>query len=222
MESTPMNTESNEQFQLQQPQEFPSNNTYHQSCETLLYWDFVKIKLNKDLTLLGTGSQVELQTAWSIILQEYVSLIHTDKSDTILNCYLKIAQTEARYTFLQNALTYLKYCEWDKDLVERISLFGYDYIEPLEDREAYLKQIYIAQNEIKALVILLDQYNTEYNSLTGGSDATTEARTMMDYERDWQTLRKFQGGGMNKKKLTVFEFCAILNNFFDANKATVQ
>lgn len=180
--------------------------------------------MTKDLSPLiisGNPSQIELQTAWSILLQEYVSLIHTDKSDTILNCYLKIAQTETKITFLENGLTYLKCCEWDKDIAERIALWGYDYIEPLEDREAYLKQIYITQNETKALVILLDQYNMEYKSLTGGDGATTDKRELMDYERDWQTLARFQGGRLNKKKLTVFEYCAILNNFFDANKAVV-
>jgi hypothetical protein len=135
MESTLTNMEQKESSEQILPQESLSKDTYHQSCETLLYWNFVKINLSGDLKLLGEGTPIELQTAWSMIIQEYVSLLSTEKSDTILNCYLKIVQTETKLTFLENALTYLKCCEWDKEIAERITLFGYSYIEPLEDRD---------------------------------------------------------------------------------------
>lgn len=225
MESTTMsstNHKSSEQT-LPKQQESQSDNTYHQSCETLLYWDFAKIMVTKDFSKLiisGKPTEAELRLAFDVILHEYVSIIHTDKSDSIVSCFLKIVRTETNMLALENALAYLKRCEWDKDIAERIQLLGFDYIENLEDEEAYLRQIEIVNNEVKVLVILLNEYKAEYANLTK-SDGSSEdkEKDLMAYEEELAILGKFQGSRIDKKVTTVMEFVAILNNYIKYNNA---
>jgi hypothetical protein len=218
MNETNLNTSTQTQ---PNPQEYHSKDTYHQSCETFLYWDMVKIMVDKDytrLTISGAPTTSDLKLAFEVILQEYVALIHTEKSDSIVSCYLKMVSCETKMTFLENALTYLKACEWDEEIAERIALFGYDYIQPLEDRNEYLKQIYIAQNEIKVLVIMYNEYKAEYMSLVK-VDGDTQERSLIDYEEELAILGRFQSDRIDKKVTTVMEFVAILNNYIKYNNA---
>lgn len=205
----------------QESQEYHSKDTYHQSCETLLYWDFAKTMIDKDysrLIISGNPSEEILKRSFELILQEYVSIIHTDKSDSIVTCYLKLTSAETKMMILENALTYLRRCEWDNDIAEAIQLYGYDYIEPLEDEKAYLKQIELVSNEIKVFVILINEYRKEYLALTK-SDGEEKQKDLLSVEEELAILGKFQNSRIDKKVTTVLEFVAILNNYIKYNNA---
>lgn len=207
------------------PQESQSNNTYHQSCKTLPYGKFILIMVNQEFSYLiisGTPNKEKLQETWHNILDEYSDLIHTDKSDTILQIYKKMQYNIWKQNFLAATLDTLK-DRYDEEVALMVCNLGYDLIQPLKDRELYLRQIYMIEIESQNLVVLLNQYYNEYKRLCPEGEGNTEiGRTEMDYEKELAILSKFYGSRIKKNKITVFEVCGIINAYFDDCKAKIK
>lgn len=195
---------------------------YHHQCKTLCYRTFIDILLTKDYKLLiigGEPPEVELLAAWKFIIDEYCSLIHTEKSDTIFEVYKKIIMCQWKLTFVENACAFLKVF-WDEEIANALVDAGFDYINSLEDREQYLRQIYMVESEAKTLIVLLNQYTAEYKQLCPEDEAEVD-RDEMDYQKELAYLSKFMGKRINPSKITVIEFCAIVNIYLDARRAIV-
>lgn len=219
MQSTQTNsdqTKSSEQTSLKGSQ---TPVIYHQSCEKLIYGRFMEIMVNGKLDPLiisGKPTQEQLMAAWEIIISEYCDLIKTDKSATIFDLYHKILKTQWQISYVEVALAQLKE-EYDLECANRLVELGYDFIDNLPDREAYLKQIYFVQTQAKFLFVMLVQHSNEYKMMCP-SDSSPIQRTLMDFQKDLSVLSRFSGFKLDKNNLFVFEYCAIVNDYIENGK----
>lgn len=200
-------------------EEFPSNNTYHRSCQTLPYGKFMDAIVSNNpvfLVIKGHPTESELIEAWDAILQEYVDLIKTKKSESIFQAWKQVAYTEWKISFMEICLEQLKE-KYDKDIAEGITLLGYSLIQPNEDRQLYLKQIYAVETEAKTLIVLLNQYHNEYILLCPNGDKQS-TRTIADYDKELMVLSKFMGFKIDKHRETTAEVCAIINSYLEYNQ----
>lgn len=113
---------------------------------------------------------------------------------------------------LSASVAYLK-VEYSGEIAEALMLLGYDLVEDLEDREAYLRQIYMVESEAKTLVIMLNQYVNEYKLMFPEGEYK---RTRADYEKELAILGKYMGYRLND--ITVSEFAGIVNLYMDQIK----
>lgn len=119
---------------------------------------------------------------------------------------------------LQNACPYLK-SRYSERMALRVQEYGYPLIE--EDKEngrGNLKQIYMVESEVKTQIVLLNQYNREWQQRYPNDTAPVE-RTLMDYDKELAILSKFMGHWIRRKKITVWEFCSIVNAYNEYIKA---
>jgi hypothetical protein len=183
----------------------------------------VDILVSGDLTKLvinGTPTEEDLASAWDDILQEYSDLIKTEKTTNVFDLYKRLTTTRFKLAYLGWTLSFLK-VEYKREYAERISSMGYDLIEDLEDREAYLRQIYMVENDAKFLVVQLNQLSNEYKLLNPGSGNQEAERTEMDYQKELAILSRFMGRWIQAEEITVFKFCSIVNAYLEYHKREV-
>lgn len=216
---TMMNTENSSSQGLTQGN-ILSSTSYHRTCEKLNYGKFIQVLTTGNLNLLrikGKSTKEQLEEAWEDIKAEYSNLIQTPKSDTLFDVVKKLARVQWLMLFLDMALDTLKE-QYDQGIANLICENGYPMIEDLEDREDYLKQIYRVEIEAKVLIVLSNQYYAEYQSLIPKDAADTIKKDILYYEKELAFLSRFQGSRIDKNKITVLEFCAIVNTFLEEAK----
>lgn len=201
-----------------------SSNVLHLNCSTLPFSNFIEILINGNLRWLiinGHPTPDELSQAWDDILQEYVSLVKTDKADTIFSLYKKIKITEWQLIFIEKSVMALK-MQYDEEMAIDLGNLGFGEVIKSEDKNIYLGSLYAIETSAKMLIILLNQYHAEYKAMN--ADTTVEAGNMSDaerrfmYEKELSHLSKFQGFRIIKEKITVIEYCAIVNNYLEEIK----
>lgn len=200
----------------------PLHNTYHHKCSTLPYSIFIEVMLTQNIALLiisGEPSFEELAVAWREILEEYSGLIKTNKSQSVFDCWKNIIITQHKLTTIGFALYALK-IQYDAEIAEAVALHGYSLIEPLEDRQAYLTQIYAVETEAKTLVVLLNQYRAEYAKLCPEAAAPTAGSQAdaLQYDKELAILSRFMGYRIDKTLTTVAEYCAAANLYLEHKK----
>jgi len=180
------------------------------SCNTIKYYsEFLP-------WLLG---ETELPENWKEIQSEFADLIKTPQSESIFQLYNKIEFFRNKISVLlgskefPGALDLLK-VEYDKELAEIVMNNGYDLIEFSEDREQYLKAIYLIETECKSLIIYLNQYINEYNLLCPEGEQVRHDRAF--YEREYSIISKYMGFRLHDA--TVAEFCGHKNLYFEELK----
>jgi hypothetical protein len=197
----------------------PSYALYHQSCDTLIYGEFLKILTTGDLRPLvieGEPTEEDLKTAWDKILSEYSERITTEKTGNIISLWKRIIYTKWQISFLDIALDYLKQ-EYDAEIAEQVMMAGFDMIEDLESREDYLRQIYSIETEAKTLIVILNQLYNEYKILHPHGE--TIERTMADYDKELAILSKHVGFWIRKNEVTVADVASIVSIYMDYVKS---
>lgn len=215
--STEMNWENCGTFGQTRPPVTPSSNTYHQSCQTLLLSHFWEIMLTGNLRWLiisGQPSEQQLLDAWEAIVAEHSELVKTDKSNNLFDLYHKISNTEWQLALVDKCLNALKQ-QYDADIAAILNDRGFGIVEPSDDREVYLRSLYAIETDAKTLIILLNQYKSQYKSMHPEStDELTEVNRVR-YEKELAILSKFQGYRIKKEEITVLEYCAIINTYLE-------
>lgn len=201
-----------------------SLNVLHLNCSTLPLSNFIEILISGNLRWLiinGHPTQEELSQVWDDILQEYVSLVKTDKADTIFSLYKKIKITEWQLVFIEKSVMALK-IQYDEEIAIDLSNLGFGEVIKTEDKNIYLSSLYSIETSAKMLIVLLNQYYAEYKSMN--ADTAAESVNMSDaerrfiYEKELSHLSKFQGFRIIKEKISVLEYCAIVNNYLEEIK----
>ncbi len=196
-----------------------SSATLHQSCSTLPLSNFLEIIITGELRWLirdGSPSDAELAEAWTAILEEYGTHVKTEKSDSVFACWKRIKKLQADIQFIEKSVMVLKH-QYDEEIAEWLSSKGFGQVEYSTDREKYLRSLYGIETGSKTLIVLLNQTEAEYQTLTAGQaeDTSTPEEKRMRYEKEIALLGKFQGFRIVKEKITVLEYCAILNNYIE-------
>ncbi len=207
-----------------------SPDTLHNNCSTLPLSNFIEIVLHGDLRWLvrgGNPSLNELSAAWDKILEEYVSLVKTNKSDSIFELYKKIKYTEWQIVFVDKCIYALKIL-YDEEIADLLNQRGFGIVQHSEDWQAYLKSLYAIEMSAKILVVLLNQYNAEYKLVDkeqGAPDNASAEDQRFRYEKELAMLSKYQGQRIIKEIITVMEYAAIINNYLEeqkSNKKTIK
>jgi hypothetical protein len=184
------------------PKDFQSTDLLLLTCSTLKYSDFLKYLLEEEIP---PENWIELQA-------EFSELLRTPKTENITQLWKKIVYTDWKVKMLSASVAYLK-VEYSGEIAEALMLLGYDLVEDLEDRELYLRQIYMVESESKTLVIMLNQYTNEYKLMFPEGEYK---RTRADYEKELAILGKYMGYRLNE--ITVSEFAGIVNLYMDQQK----
>jgi hypothetical protein len=184
-----------------------SNDGPHQilEWETLIYWDFIQI-------MLGRKPQPE---NWDDIIAAHSEAIKTPKSTSVFECWKKIEFLTTKLNFVTLACNYLKH-EHDDGIAEQLMLHGYDYVQPNDNRDEYLKQIYLVETEAKTLVVLLNQYYIEFKALSPEGENPSDI-TLEKYEKELGIVGKYLGFRINKFEVTCPEYCAFANLYIESN-----
>lgn len=217
--STETNTESSTTAPLPRREASSLSNTLHHSCSTLPLSLFIEIILEGDLRWLiisGNPSQEQLDSAWQNIVEEYTSLIKTEKSDSIFELFKKIKIAEWQLSFIEKSVLALKF-QYDEDIASWLGDQGFGQVEKSSDREIYLKSLYRIETGARMLIVMLNQYHAEYKLLNEKSDQDIDepANKRARYEKEIAMLSRFQGYRIIKEKITVLEYCAIINNYLE-------
>lgn len=225
LSSSQMSTDNPVTGSLPNQQDSQLPGTYHQTCNTLILSHFFEIMITGDLTWLiikGNVLPSQLEEAWESIIEEYTSLIKTDKTDNIFLLYKKIKQTEFLMQFIEKTIDALK-IQYDEEVASWLSERGFGVVEYSEDREIYLKSLNAIRTGAKMLVVMLNQYNAEYKNLNKDkvevSVQQSESEKRFSYEKELSLLSRYQGQRINKQTITVMEYAAIINNFIEYHKA---
>lgn len=183
-----------------------------------------------DLTWLcisGNPLPNKLEESFEKILEEYMSLVKTEKTDDVFQLYKKIKQTQWLKDIIELCLNTLT-VGYDEDVARIVSEKGFGVIEFIEDKEIYLRNIKSVRMSAKTLIIILNQYLTEYEILNKNNVAenvdVSENERRLSVEKEIATLSRFQGDRINKQTTTAFEYAAILNNYLEHAKqqTTIQ
>lgn len=210
--STPTKPETTNQSDT--PSETNTQTSVTWSVQNLKYGTFIQLLLGKITPAIVGMTEGD----WKAILLEYSSLIETEKSKNLFTAYQRWFYTSWKIYTLEQLLTFLKVAH-DADIASEVHNLGYDLVEYKDDREEYLKQIYLIENEAKTLVVLLNQYTAEYKMLTGGDEGAEEVkRDEMHYEKEIAIMSRHMGFRIKKDKITVFEWIGYLNTFLEFNK----
>lgn len=222
--STPTSTDRTATAQLGKPEGTLLPASLHRECRTLPLNRFIEIMVTGDLRQLiisGTPTIMDLADAWSEIIEEYVSLVKTDKADSVFELFKKIKYTEWLIAFIDKCLLGLK-LQYDTDIAEWISARGYGTIQPSTDREVYLRSIYGIETGAKTLIVLLNQYTAEYKAVQTEKeeldDNQSEAEKRFRYQKEIALLGKYQGQRIRPEEITVFEYAAVINNYLQEQK----
>ena len=200
----------------------------HRSCSTLPLSHFIEIIINGDLRWLitnGSPSQEQLAAAWDDILEEYLSLIKTDKADNIFELYKKIKHTEWQLVYADKCLLALK-IRYDIEIADWLGQLGFGLPVPSDSREEYLKSLYRIETAAKMLIVLLNQYKAEYALLNKDKEdekiQLSPAEGRFRYEKEIAMLSRYQGQRIIKEKITVLEYAAIIPNCLDGRRAQAK
>lgn len=203
------------------PQAEPSS-MYHHKCNTLLYSAFISIMCGqRDLTILiiqGTPTEDQLNAAWDNILTEYSELTTSEAGENIFQVVKNILITKWKILYVDTALLTLAK-KYDAVIANRLVEVGFDFIQPLENIDAYLRQLEAVRMEANILIVRLNQYNAEYERLCPKKTTEPARRTEFDYQKELDILSKWYGSRIKKEEVTVFDVCSIMAAFMEYNKA---
>lgn len=218
---TETNLETQDTFLQNKLDNTQLSDMYHQNCKTLPVGLLFEIMITGDLAWLcisGNPLPNKLEEAWEYILEEYMTLVKTEKTDDLFQLYKKIKQTQFLKNLIDLCLDSLS-VGYDEDIAKVVSEKGFGVVEYTEDKEIYLRSIKAVRMSSKTLIIILNQYFTEYESLnknnTQENIAISETDRRMSIEKEVATLSRFQGSRINKQTTTAFEYAAILNNYLE-------
>lgn len=184
-----------------------SKNISLPTIRTLSYGNFIKMNLD----LLPKPDN------WIDIADEYCSLIETEKAKDIFQLWKKINTAQLDLARLEMCLEGLSMKDaygnelYDEELALQVSELGYSWIGP--DK----KNLPIVRNEIGILVVLLNQWKTEYDQMCKSGDEFK--RSEMDYEKEIYAISSNLHISIDKDKISCFSYVAILNTYIDKNKA---
>lgn len=210
--SIPMKEEKSNTQSLDQVN-IPSNNSLVlMTIQTMMYGQFLRILLEEEIK----------PENWNNILDDYVDEIKTPKSETIFQVLKNVYFTDWKINFLfgnekpkhYGALHLLK-MQYDAEIAEMVMLMGYNLIKEMDDRDRYLKQIYLIENQAKTLIVILNQYDKEYKLLS--NDDSGKHRTRSDYEKEISIISKFIHFRIDKEVTPVIEWCAHVNHYIEDN-----
>lgn len=206
------------------PDQSPLSDTLHQSCSTLPLHNFWEILIDGDLRWLiinGNPSEDQMRNAWEGIGEEYMGLINNPKAQSIFLLSKKIEQAEWQKEFIEKSIKALKF-QYDSDIADWVSELGYGIVEYSTNRETYLKSLISIELSAKTLIVLLNQYRAEYEFYKEKAGETVSnqspAERRFSYAKEIALLSRFQGQRLIKEKITVLEYCAIINNYLEENK----
>lgn len=205
--STPTNSESTIQSREQKQSNIPLGDGLLLTCSNLLYSDYLEIMQDKK----------EAPANWEDILQEYSSLIKTEKSTNVFDLLKKINFAAFKLTAVNEITLFMKKYGWDEEFSNTLAELGFDYIEECEG-EDLLRKIFLVETEAKSFFVLLNQYHAEYKRMVP-EELQDETRQEIDYLKELAILSKFIGHRIKPNEIYVIEFCAIVNTFIEHNKA---
>lgn len=167
------------------------------------------------LIISGQPTNKQLQEAWVEIRSEYAESIKTQKTTIVFDLYKKIIYTQWKMFALESLIFQLEE-EFEEEAAMMLVELGFDLIENLTDRVAYLKQLEGVRIEANVLIVMLNQYVLEYEAAVNEDAVNTSGQPVeLDSDKELAALSRFQGYRINKNKITVAEFIAIVNSFLD-------
>ena len=131
------------------------------SCKELPLKTFIDISIDGNLSLLGKGNEMQLQSAWSKILSEYYSLIEDSQASRYVELIAGMEAIRFRAAYFDFLINALLEC-YHEDIA--------DVMKELHPRfkftpESYLKDIEYVQTIEKRHKLTFDMLKEEFDKL---------------------------------------------------------
>lgn len=175
----------------------------HLSCRNLTYDVFIYISVTGDTKPVGGPFN------WYKIQEEYSSLIKSTKAVSILQAWQKLEWEQARYNIGIVFLNFLKEY-YDIDIATALVENGFSFVDDHSNIKRYQAQLALLESEIKTCIVYINQYRRDYERLLP-QDGEVKNRTELDFEEELIVLSEHVGYRLDKKVITVYEVCAIIN-----------
>lgn len=196
-----------------------SVNTFHLSASTLPLARFIDVYCDNRLEALiiqGTVSPIELLDAWDTILNEYIMIIGSAKTQHLILLQRHIAVLECKIKTVDTCIEALwgmakEFNQRSDIAVSELGRIGYRFPFNIKDPESFQKNIDAVYSRSKTLVVELDMKQKEFERVNKNVSSGITTRT--DFDAEIITLSKWQGYQIDEEKTTLSKYAHIYKSF---------
>lgn len=191
--------------------------SYHKSCDTLPYINFLRAIRQNDLTQLiitpENETKTELELTLAEIAQEYAGKIKFGKTQSVFETWKKIIFLEWKKEIIRTCIWFLRR-SYNEEVAGILTNQGFPDLPNDSNLQKVLNDIEIESQNIDVFLSL--RYK-EYNDLQNEANNSNQAKDFDTDLKEIAVLSKFQGYKIANE--TVSEVCAIINVFLEKIKA---
>lgn len=186
---------------------------HYQSCDTLPYYNFIKIAVSGNLTHLAISGRVspqQLTEAWQNIQEEYTNLSKDETAIHRLETLKQLYEINGKLVIIEAIVQALNrgVGELKPAFIQELRKQGFGYKYTADTMGGDLKRTI---SKAKSLKIQLDQLQSELK--TDESKPATE----QDYYDQLNVMSVFYKYDLDPRKITVSEFISKLAVYKQAN-----
>lgn len=224
--STGTSTDSSATSGPNSPAGTPSSVTFHTTIYQLpvsLWFDLSVSEDLKHLIISGEPTVLELQDAFEHMINEFSTIMQSDKTDAIVRITKRIGLLQWQIIYVDNTLTYLTEKHkldggTNKDLTTELRKLGYDYKFDPTNKYQYHRELGFVRSRAKSLITQRRDLLKEYHRMTAGKTGNKK-KSRADYESELVTLGRYQGYDINPLTTMTSKYAVMLNQYNQAQVA---
>lgn len=189
---------------------------YYRKCSELPLSVFLKVMLTSDvthLTISGKPTIEELEEAYQIIHEEYLTLSESLEYQQMISLIKEIAINENKYNMIIMAVRVLRVV-YDEKIASEIKSYGYNLSHKDVSETAYQKQLDVILSKSKFINLSLQKANDDLQKLKKkGIESGEEKPDEHAYDVLLADLSKYQGYYLDPDKITVTHFLSVMKRY---------
>lgn len=189
---------------------------YYRKCSELPLSVFLKVMLTSDvthLTISGKPTIEELEEAYQIIHEEYLTLSDSLEYQQMIGLIKEIAINENKYNMIIMAVRVLRVV-YDEEIASEIKSYGYNLSQKDVSDPIYQKQLDVIISKSKFINLSLQKANEDLQKLNKkGGETEDEKPDEHTYDILLADLSKYQGYYLDPDKITVTHFLSVMKRY---------
>lgn len=171
---------------------------------------FIDCLVDKNLDVLGHGTNEELQAAWADIYSEFTSLRKSEQSSEMFELMKEVLTLDNKLKIVNKCLEVLWVC-YNRDIANELQLLGYQVRLDWSDKESYYNGLRSISSKAKTLSAQLKRKEQELQAITEKNKGEGYSRTHFDSIN--VNLSKFMEFNVREEEITVSKWCMMVNKY---------
>ena len=180
------------------------------SCHKLLMSQFIDCLVDKNLDVLGHGTEEELKAAWADIYSEFTSLRKSEQSSEMFELMKEVLTLDNKLKIINKCLEVLWVC-YNRDIANELQMLGYQVKLDWSDKESYYSGLRSITSKAKTLSAQLKRKEQELQAITEKNKGEGYSRTHFDSIN--VNLSKFMEFNIREEEITVSKWCMMVNKY---------